>query len=88
MSFSIFWSAKTPFLAIKIRSLKRREIDIFTNRLTHGFGQKMAIFHLFFLRNIGKEKVFYDTLERENVLLGHNNKKFKKLKKLTFFQKG
>ena len=48
----------------------------------------MAIFPIFSLGNIGQENVFYDILERENAFLGYKNKKFKKLKKLTFFQKG
>ena len=32
--------------------------------------------------------VFYDILERKNAFLGYKNKKFKKTKKLTFFQRG
>ena len=30
----------------------------------HVFGQKMAIFHVFFLGNILQENVLYDILER------------------------
>ena len=48
MSFTILQSDKTPFQAIKTRSLKDRKIDIFPNGLTHGFGPK---------------NVFYDILE-------------------------
>ena len=49
----------------------------------------MAIFpSLFFLGNIGEENVFYDTLERKTAFLGIKNKKFKKVEKLTFFQRG
>ena len=33
------------------------------------FGQKMAIFHLFFLGSIGQEIVFYDIVERKNIVL-------------------
>ena len=41
----------------------------------------MTIFPtFFFLENIGKEKVFYDILERKNAFLGYINKKFKKSK--------
>ena len=50
MSFTIFQNEKTPFQAIKARSSKSRKIDIFLKALTHGFGPKMAIFHLFFFR--------------------------------------
>ena len=65
---------------MKTRSLKRRKIEIFPKRLVHGFGQKGAIYPSFFLANIGQENVFYDSLERKNVFLGHENKKFKKWK--------
>ena len=41
---------KTAFYNIKIRSSKRRKINIFAKVLTHGFGQKMAIFPTFFFR--------------------------------------
>ena len=48
MSFMIFYNEKSPFQAIKTRSSKSRKIDIFPKGLTHGFGQKMAIFPFFF----------------------------------------
>ena len=48
MSFTIFYSEKTPFQAIKTRNAKRRKIDIFPQRLTHGFPPKWRFFqHLF-----------------------------------------
>ena len=52
--------------------------------------QKWPFSQLFFWGggNIGSENVFYDILERENVFVGYRNKKFKKIEKLTFFQKG
>ena len=40
---------------------------------------------LFFWGNIGQENVFYDILERRNVLLGYKNKLFKKSKNGHFF---
>ena len=49
----------------------------------------MAIFPRFFvLVYIGQENVFYDILEQKNAFLGYKNKKIKKSKKLTFFQRG
>ena len=48
----------------------------------------MAIFPTFFLGNISQENVFYDNLERKKPYLGYKNKKFKKVEKLTFFQRG
>ena len=47
---------KKAFLGYKIKKLKSRKIDIFSNGLTHCFGPKMAIFPTFFFRqySIGK----------------------------------
>ena len=44
MCFTIFQNEKTPFQPIKKRSSKSRKIEIFPKGLTHGFGQKTAIF--------------------------------------------
>ena len=49
--------------------------------------QKWRFFQLYFLGNIGKEKVFNDILERKNAFLGNKNKKFKK-SKIDIFPKG
>ena len=48
MSFTIFQTEKKPFQAIKTRSSKRRNIDIFPNGLTHGFKPKNGHFPSFF----------------------------------------
>ena len=49
---------------------------------------KWQFFELFFLGNIGKEKIFYDILERKNAFLSYKNQKFKKSKKIDIFPKG
>ena len=85
MCFTIFQNEKTPFQLIKTKNSKSRKIEIFPKGLTHGFGQKMAIFPSFFLGNIGQENVFYDILERENAFIAYNNK-FKKSKNSDFSQ--
>ena len=82
----IFQNEKTPFQAIKTRSLKSRKIDIFPKGLTHGFPKKMAIFPIFFLGNIGQENVFYEILEQKNTCLSYKNKKFKNSKNSNFFK--
>ena len=46
--------------------------------------QKWPFFQLFLLGNIGQKKLFYDILERKNVVLGYKNKKFKKAKNWHF----
>ena len=45
-------------------------------------------FFFLFLGNIGQENVFYNILERKNAFLAYKNKKLKKSKKMTFFQRG
>ena len=47
-------------------------------------------FKLFFLGNIGEENIFWDILKGNNAFLGYKqiNKTFKKVEKLTFFQRG
>ena len=81
MSFRIFYNEKTPSWAIKTRSSKSQKIDTFLKGLTHGFGQKVAIFPtFFFLGNMGHENAFYDILKQKSAILGYKNKKFKKSK--------
>ena len=71
---------KNVVLPIRKRSSKSRKIEIFPKGLTHGFGQKMAIFHVFFFCNIGQGNVFYNSLEQKNAFLPYNNNMFKKSK--------
>ena len=47
-----------------------------------------SFFQTFSLGNIGEEIVFYDVLKPKHAFLGRKNKKFKKWKKLPFFQRG
>ena len=82
MSFTRFQNEKTPFQAIKTRSLKSRKIDIFLKGLTDGFGLKLAAYPTFFFfsGNIGQENGVYDFLHQKNVFAAYENKKFKKSK--------
>ena len=51
--------------------------------------QKWPFFNPFFFSgNIGQENVFYYILERKKSFIEYKNKKFKKVEKLTFFQRG
>ena len=50
MCFMIFYRGKTPFQAIKTRSLESRKIEIFLKGLVHRFGPKLAIFLCFLFR--------------------------------------
>ena len=81
MSFAIFQNKKTPFQAVKTRSSKIRKIGIFTKRVTHGFGPKMAIFPPFFFQVIQARKMFFTIFQNEkNAFLAYENKKSKKSK--------
>ena len=82
----LWYSSKkqTPLKAIKTKSPKSRQIDIFLERLTHGFAPKLAIFPIFFLGNIALENVFYDILERKHTFLGYKNMKSKQSKNWHF----
>ena len=77
MSFAIFQKGKTTFQAIKTKSSKSRNIDVFPKGLTHGFCLKTVNFPTFFL---GQVVIFYDILVRKNAFLGYQNKKFKSRK--------
>ena len=79
---------KKPFSAIKTRFSKRKKKEDFSKGVNPWFWCKnWTYFDLFFLSNIGKKNVCYDILERKNPFLG-NKKKFKKSKKLKFFESG
>ena len=56
LCFMIFQDEKTPLQPIKTRNLKSRKIQIFPKGLTHGFGQKMAIFPTVFFRQYRPRK--------------------------------
>ena len=61
-----YYRTKNAFPGYK----KSRKINISPQHLIHGFGQKLAIFFIFFFKsNIGQENVVYDILERENAFL-------------------
>ena len=64
------------------------KLSLFQRGLPIVLVQKWTFFQLFFSGNIGQENVFYDILARKIAFLGYKNKKFKKSKKLTFFQRG
>ena len=68
LCFTIFQNKKTPFQPIKTTRSKSRKIEIFPKGLTHGFGQKMAIFPCLFFCNIGQENLFYNIPEQKKLL--------------------
>ena len=84
--FTIFENEITPLQAIKIRSSKKRKIDIFPKGLTHGFGPKMIICSTFFFQAIQARKMSFTIFQSEKTPL--QAIKTRKVEKLTFFQRG
>ena len=85
--FTILQNEKTPFQAKKTRTSKPGKIEIFPKGLTHALGPKMAIILTFFLGNIGQKNGVLRYCSSTKRLSRLKNKKFKKAKKLRFFQK-
>ena len=65
MSFTIFQNEKKPFQAIKTRTSKSRNIDIFPKGLTHGFCLKMALFSTFIFYVIQARKMSFTIFQKE-----------------------
>ena len=85
ISFTIFQIGEKPFQAIKTRSSKNGNIDIFPKGLTHGFGPKMAIFFNFFFQAIQARKMSFTICQSiKDAFLGYKNKKFKRSKIVHF----
>ena len=84
----IFYNEKTPFSAIKTRSSKRRKIDIFSEGLTHGFRQKMALFPTFFGGAIQARKMSLTIFYIENTPLQPVKTRSSRSRKIDIFPKG
>ena len=88
MCFTLFQNNKTPFQPIKTTCSKSRKIEIFPKGLTHGFGEKMAIFPTFFFQAIQTRKMSFTIFQNEKMpFQGIKKKKFKKSKNCHFFKR-
>ena len=88
MSFMILYNEKTPFQARETRSSKSRKIDIFLKVLTHGFGQKMAIFPTFYFKAIQPRKISFMIFQNAKTLLQAIKTRSSKSRKIDIFAKG
>ena len=76
---------KNDFLGYKNNKFEKSKNWTFFKGVNPWFWSKNGLFFNFFsLGNIGQESVFYDILERKNVLVVYKNKKFKKSKNWHF----
>ena len=87
MSFTINQSEKTPFQAMKTRSSKSRNIDIFRKGLTHGFGPKMSIFSPFFFQSIQARKMPCTIFQTEKMPFQAMKTRSSKSRKIEIFPK-
>ena len=87
MSLTIFNCQKTPFQAIKTKSLKSRKIDIFPKGLTHGFGPKMAIFPTFFFQAIQARKMSFMIFQNRKTPFQAIKTRSSKSRKIDIFPK-
>ena len=72
---------------MKKRTSKTQKNWQFSKGVNPWFWSKNCHFsNFYFLENICQENVFYDILERKNVVLDYKNKKFKKSKNWHFFK--
>ena len=84
---NLFFLDKNAFVGYRNRKFKNSKNWHFSKRVNPWFRSKNNHFsNLFVLGNIGQEKVVYDILKPINAFLGYEKKKFKKAKKLTFFE--
>ena len=60
---------KNPSLGYKNKKFEKWKICHFSKEVSPWFGQKLAVFHVFFKDKIGQENVFYDFLQGKNVFL-------------------
>ena len=77
---------KTPFQAIK-KSSKSQKIEIFSKRLTDGFGPKMAIFPTF-IKAIKARKMSFTIFQKEKTPLQAIKTRSSKSQKIDIFLKG
>ena len=76
---------KNAFLGYKNKKFKKSKNCYFCKEVNPWFWSKnVHISKLFFLRNRGKENVFYGIPKRKNAFLGYKKKKIKKSKNWPF----
>ena len=88
MSFTIFYNEKTPFQAIKTRSSKTRNIDIFPKGLTHGFGPKMVIFPNLFFYAKSRRKISFTIFQNKKTPFQAIKTKYSKIRIIDIFPNG
>ena len=86
--FTLFQNEKTPFQAIKTKSLKSRKIKIFPKGLTHGFGPKMAMFPTFCFQEIQARKMCFTIFQKKKKTFYVLKTRSSRSRKIAIFSKG
>ena len=88
MSFAIFYKEKTPFQAIKTKSLKSPKTNIFPKALAHSYGPKMAILPNFFFRQYRPAKCLLRYSTKKKTPFQAIKTRSSKSRKIDIFSKG
>ena len=87
--FYVIVERKNAFLRYKNNKFKKSKNWHFSKGVNPWFWYENGHFYNFFsLANISQENVFYDILKWKKDFLRNKNNNFKKIEKLTFFQRG
>ena len=87
MSFTIFQKEKTPFQAIKTKSLNSRKIDIFSKGLPMVLVQKWQFFQLFFFQAIQPREMSFTIFQKEKTPFQPTKTRSSKRRKIDIFPK-
>ena len=87
MCFTIFQNKETPFQPIKTTRSKSGKIEIFPKWLTHGFGQKKAIFPCLLFRHYRPRKFLFTIFQNEKTFFQPIKKRTSKSPKIEIFPK-
>ena len=83
----IFQNEKTPFQAIKKRSLESQKIDIFPKGFIHGFRPKMASCQMFFFQATQARKMSFMIFQNEKTPFIAIKTRSSKTRKIDIFPK-
>ena len=87
--FNDILELKNASLGYKNKKFKKSKNCHFSKGVNPWFWSKNGHFStFFFLGHIGRGNIFDGILEPKNAFLAYQNKKFKKVEKLPFFQRG
>ena len=79
---------KNAFLGHKKKKFKNWKMSIFPKGLVHGFGQKLAIFPNFFLRQYRRGNCVLRCSRTKKRLFRLSKQEVQKVEQLPFFQRG